>query len=471
MEENFEFQDNANDELESVSRFEEMLRNKSFRYFDLSELEEIADHYLASGDTEKAEKTVETGLTLHPDSSLMFSKLAIIHFEKGKFKDSLSAVSKAEHLDPLNEEILLLKAQIYSQIDDRLMSIQYLNKALEVCSIEDKAEILMEIAQEYQALGKHEKTIDILQHVILEYPEQKTAIYELAICYDLAGEYEKSITYYKQYLDEDPYSFISWYNLGNCLCRAQDYDNAISAFDFALAINDKLSSAYFNKATAYTHMGEYHKAIEAFSETMKLEGEQAITHNFIGESYEKLNMYPEALEHYYKATDLDEKLSDPWMGIGIVKDLQGYLKEGLPFIEKAVKLEDSNYSHWTLLGNAYEKNDNRIDAERCYKKALELNPECADAYVDFSNLLYGQNLIEDAINIILEGLKKCNEDIDILEYRLAIYLFEDGQKQEALSHLEDALQLNFDGIKHLLEFYPEITRQSDVMQLIQYYSK
>ncbi len=470
MDDNFEFQEEQEDDAALIARFESMLSNGNQAYFDPDELEDLFNHYLFDGDINKCADVVALGVILHPNSLQIKQIHAQLKFEEGELRASLDRVNDVLSQDDANIDAYLLKAQIFIQLEERKRAIKYLFKAADLSDPEAYQDIIMDISMEYQTLEDYDSAIIILSQLLEKHPDNHSALYELAYCYDLAGKLKESISFYKVFLDKEPYSFVAWYNLGNAMCKLGNYSDAVSAFDFAIAIKDDLSSAHFNKGNALAHLGLYEASIESFEETIKHEGTQAITLNYIGESYEKLKKYDEAFSYYMHASELDPDLSEPWIGMGVVKDLTGQHLEALKYIEKAVQTDQSNAANWVMLGNAYEKNNRSIEAEEAYLSAIDIQDNLADAWFDYSNLLLDMDQANKAVEVLITGLEKCPNDKDKLEYRLAACLFITGKKDEAMTYLEHALQINFGGHKDLLEYCPEISERSEVIQLIESYS-
>lgn len=470
MEDNFEFLNSSDEESELINRFESFVESGLDGYFDPSDLEEIIDIYLSNEQPDMAQKALDLGMKLHPNNALMILKLGQFQFESGALKDSLESANNCLLIEPLLEEAILLKAQIYMQLEDRLTAIKYLRQASEICDPADKPSLLIDIANEYQIEGEIEKSILELKDLLNEFPKHSEALYELAFCYDLSGQYDESIFHYNTYLDQEPYAFVAWYNLGNVFCKKSDFENAISAFDFAIAIKDDLSSAYFNKANALSHLGRYHQAIETFEEAIEHEGCQAITLNYIGECYEKLGEYSKAFSYYEHASEIDPELAEPYIGMGIIKDIEGKPEEALPYMKTAVDMDPENAANWVMLGNAQEK-CNMIDkAENSYQTSLKIATNIPEAYLDYANMLSELKRYKEAIDLLMDAIVSCPESKDLFEYRLAAYLFTNGQQNEALGYLEDALQLNYNGHKDLMAYCPDLLNRTEVVKLIENYT-
>lgn len=459
------------DDMEGVVKFEQMIKNNDHLYFDADELEEIVNHYLFEGDLDHANLAAQHALLLHSNTSTAHFITAQVKFEEGAFKLSMEHVNQAIDIDGGIGEFYILKGQIYTQIEDRVHAVQCYLKAADLLDDEEAQSVLLDAANTYQEVEMYEEAVKVLKRIIKEYPDNTTALYELAFCYDVMGLVDDSIEFYQKFLDDDPYSFVSWYNLGNAFCKKNDFQSAISAFDFAIVIKDDLSAAHFNKGNALTHLGRYKEAIEAFEESMNHEGCQAITLNYIGECYEKLKEYDKALSHFEHACELDPELSEPWIGRGIIMDIQGEKDLCLEYLNHAITIDDENAANWVVLGNAHEKHNELDLAEEAYRKSISLNNQLVEAWVDLAALLQHRKRDAESIEELFNAIKACPEHKTMLEYRLVAYLFKAGKQAEAMTYLEDALKINFGGHKELLEYCPEIFEKSEFVKMIENYSK
>ena len=52
----------------TLAHYEEMLRSGDTRYFEATELTEIAEYYAMNGDSQRAEAALDYALRLHPDN-------------------------------------------------------------------------------------------------------------------------------------------------------------------------------------------------------------------------------------------------------------------------------------------------------------------------------------------------------------------------------------------------------------------
>ncbi|MGH2622184.1 MAG: tetratricopeptide repeat protein, partial [Sphingobacterium sp.] len=104
-----------------------------------------------------------------------------------------------------------------------------------------------------------------------------------------------------------------------------------------------------------------------------------------------------------------------------------------------------------------------------YAKVVELNPDDAEAWLDYSSLLYELNKYDEAIEVINEAIK-CNPDEASLYYRMTAYLFVSGKYTMALNYLEIAL--NTEPEKHhiLFEYLPQLQGNHVILDIIKKYT-
>ena len=229
-------------------------------------------------------------------------------------------------------------------------------------------------------------------------------------------------------------------------------------------------TAYFNKANSLAQLNKFEEAIAVYKETFKYEEPEATTYYYIGECYEKKEELDHALNYYHKAVKLDALLADGWMGIGIVLDMQHRLMEGVHYIKKALDIEPENSEYWFVFAEVQEKLGFLEEAEMAYKKVIELDPANTDIWLSYSNLLFEQEDKNGALELLAEGIKHHPDNAE-LQYRIAGCLMQIGQKQEAMSFLQNALRLNYEKHNELFEYLPQLKENSSIVDLIESYKK
>lgn len=372
---------------EHVEKFEAFLANEAFYFFDSEDLEMLLDHYLINADYTKAIRVAEYGLEYYPLNKLFVLRLAQSYSAKGELKEALGLLNSIENFQEYIVEYYLTKASIFSQLKNSDNAIKFFKMALEYTSRDERDEIYMDIATEYQYKGEYRAAIAILEEAIKVNPKNEVALYELAYCYDFIGEFDKAIESYHNFINSDPYSFTAWYNLGNIYSKVEDWKRAIDAYEFSIAIDDDFTLAYFNLGNAYLSTDAYEKAEACFLKCIQHDKDDAYSYCYLGECYEQQNRISDARLCYEKALEIFPNLADAWLGLGILYDLEDNTQKGIPLLEKAIEIDPMNPSYYHVLASANEKIGELELAEIFYLKAMAIYPAHEDLIKDYYSML------------------------------------------------------------------------------------
>jgi tetratricopeptide (TPR) repeat protein len=450
---------------EDLTRFENSLKGEPLGFMDSDSFEAIIDHFLIQGNYNKAKVCAEMGIEQFPFKSVFLLRKAQAVSGMGQLKEGLKILGQIDKLFEDSCEFLLTKASIFSQLRDTKNAIRFFLEALSVAEPEDKDEIYIDLAMEYEHALDFNGAVKILKEALQNNPTNEIAIYELAFCYDQLGDYEQAIACYNGFINENPYSFTAWYNLGNAFAKQNNHEKAIWAYDYSVTINEDFSPAYFNLGSSYLSLENYKTAIEFFLKCIEIDGDDPMCLCYIGECYEQLNELESAKTYYRKSLDINPELGDAWLGLGIVKDLEGATKEGLILFEKAIEIEPSNPGYFHVYAGALEKLDEFTLAKENYLKALELdkvNSQLINDYLDF--LIKGEEWkefdsfvddyirIDDSISFTIDLIKAYKN-----------YLV--GNTEQALYILNKLIVLDLEKTKEIFSLYPELLNDSKIVNL------
>jgi tetratricopeptide (TPR) repeat protein len=438
---------------DDLARFENMLRLGKADFFDADQLETFIDHYLMSNQLKKAMDCVNHAISFYPHNLNFKLRKAQVLSNSGRLNEAMEVLISFEKLIGDDLEFLLTKASVHSQLRDSKSAVKYFEKALDLATEEEKDDIFLDLAAEYQDMGAFDQAIKTLERAIQSNPENEAAVHELAYCHDLRNDMEKCVQIYLNYLDIKPYSFTTWYNLGNAYSKAEKYADALWAYDYCTVINQDFSSAYFNMGNIYLALEKFSKAIECFERCIEIDGEDAMAYVYIAEAYEHLEEYDLSMHFYRKGLEIQPDLPEPWLGMGIVLDLMERTQEALPFLKKAVQLEDLNPDYLHVYASALSKTGDTVEAFKHLYKALSINPLSDELLVDITdlraldNVVYAYEEMDDHINSYeLDGIS--------LVHRVK-YAWLAGRQMDALNFYRALIIEDVNLAKQLLDVFPE----------------
>ena len=156
---------------------------------------------------------------------------------------------------------------------------------------------------------------------------------------------------------------------------------------------------------------------------------QTIVFNEASRVYFVMGLYDESIEYCKMAaasyeTDKSfsgnvsnqqaEQFSDMSRCIFMTKDKARMEKEGLEYIEEALKLDPNCANAWLNKGNIQNALGFKDKAKECYEKAKECKNELAGALTNLGNLEYENGDYEAACFNYLYALEKDPEDSETL---------------------------------------------------------
>lgn len=456
------FEGNLSEDLE---RFESFLKGGEIGFLDSDRLEAVIDHYLINNQYSKAKLCAEHAISQFSFNAIFSLRLAQAMSAMGQLKEALNVISQIEKTEHPTCEISLTKASIFSQLRDSKSAIKYFKESLNLSEPEDRDEIYLDLAMEYESANDYKEALVVLQEAIKYNPQNEGAIYEIAYCYDQIGDYQKAIKCYSDFIDENPYSFTAWYNLGNAFSKLEDFEKAVWAYDYCILINDDFGPVYFNLGNAYLSLDKYELSIESFNKCMELDGEDPVALCYIGEAHEQLGELKLAKEFYKQSLELAPLLPDAWLGLGIVEDLEGRTREGIALINKAAELDPENAGVFSVLAGAHEKLEEFDLAREYYLVALGIDSSDEDCLTSLVNLLIKISL-KEAI-VYLSEFMETNTDNEIALILKVNLLWRIGRKAEALVLFTECTSKDLENAKELFEIYPDYKEIPEFIQLIE----
>ena len=252
-----------------------------------------------------------------------------------------------------------------------------------------------------------------------------------------------------------------WYNKGNdwntkdIAFQAQGMpDEAIQAYDEALKLDSNLTEVWFKKGVALFYKGEYEKAASSLAkaindcdEAIKLNPNDymawfhkgdAIDYSVLGNSKYSHDVANLAYEEAVKACDevikQDQNDSVAWNYKGLALEAQSKDDEAIQAYDKAIEINPQYAEAWFNKGCVLPEENDSIKA---YDKVIELDPKNAEAWFN-KGITHGNQGNDD------EAIKCYDEVIRLVPKNVNAWL----NKANALSSLgkyDEAIK-NFDKI-------------------------
>ena len=227
----------------------------------------LSDIYYALGDQDNILLTLNKATEIAPMDSRPIVKLAELSFLQGNTNMSNAYIDKALELNSINPQAYYMRGIIYMSKND---TVQALKQFMKARSQDDTfIDPVYQIANIYAA-QHNPMARDFYALAIQLTPDNWTTYYDLAMYLQDNGDPEKALQIYDTLEVKKPGNYQILFNKGYVnLVYLLEYDKAIECFDKALEVNPKSLDALLNKGVAYENKGNYSKAKSIYLQILK----------------------------------------------------------------------------------------------------------------------------------------------------------------------------------------------------------
>ncbi len=454
---------NSDDGL-PLSKFESMLKTNDIYFFDSTEFEEIILHYMNVGKMSLAKKALELGLKQHPASiTLKLVEVEVLLYND-KLDEAESLLAELEELEPLNDQVFLNKATLFSKKNQHKEAINALNIAL--LYTDDEVDVRSLIGMEYLYLEDYETArLNFAKCLEVEF-EDYSSLYNVIYCYDMAGKHIEAIEYLVEYIDKNPYSEIAWHQLGRQYFTNENYIEALKAFDFAIVIDEYFIGAYLEKAKALEELGRYEDAIANYLITLDLDEGTSFSYLRIGKCYERLGNHKEALKYFNQTIKEDPLLDKGWLALTDLYLRNKDFQKALYFINKALHIDDKNAVYWSKYAQININLNLFEEGVRGFRKCIELEEYTLENFVALIDVLHFLGEYDDAI-VVAYDAKKLYENFAEIEFRISGLYFLLNKSKQGLDTFKKALTIDFDYHIAIKDLFPAMFKRDKIKALLQ----
>ena len=452
MEEEF-----GNFQNHSISKFESMLKTNSFLFFDSNEYEEIIVYYIEIGNIFLAKKAISLALKQYPDSTI----LSLLHIEvlllNNEVVKAEQIALKIYEIDPLNPEILIQKAKIYSKKKNHIKAIELLEEIKENSDLYYDA--LSLIGKEYLFIDDFENAKNIFMKCLKQDDFDYSVLNNILYCFDSIGDSKSTIKYLNSFLETNPYSEIAWHQLGKEYVKDKRYEEALSAFDFAIISDDSFVGAYIEMAKILEKLNRINEAIEKYEISIGINQPTTFALYRIGRCHYKLGNNDLALSYFIQTIEEDPIHDKAWMSIAIIYYNKNDFNESKNNLLKALEIDSDKIKYWELYAKINVKIDNFEEAELAIKEILSLGKLDVNTLTFLTQTLIkipkNESLIKGLLKSINLFPKSAENEIN---YLLSAIYFKILDNENAISHLKKAYFYNPAKYNYFKKLFPVIPK-------------
>ena len=372
----------------------------------------------------------------------------------------------------------------------------------------------------YERLGKEAGAIEFYQDCLkfknyLQLPRQR-----LAAIYFKNGQLEKTIQEYELLKDEYPDDILALVTLGHLYIANARYAKAIEAFNTAILIHPDNFHTEDDDIDQLIWDGQLHEAAERLEDLLQEQSDKAdliVKHadvlNMLGATAEALSQYEEAVricpdfleatiklgtqylqmhegqlaaQQFNRAVEINDQIVDAYIGLAIAQKLAGKVSDAIVTLSLAAAIQPNSslllaetatlQFRVSFGGNLpfhnTENSPELIEAViGAHRKQITRRPQNPDLHYRLGVLMMSVGRMSEAIKAF-ENTLEINPTYTRAGSKLAVCLFETGQKEQALEQLtgpkcleKNTLELHY---KIALLYCDKVKFASSLMNLERY---
>ncbi len=159
---------------------------------------------------------------------------------------------------------------------------------------------------------------------------------------------------------------------------------------------------FFEEGLQLAKAGQHEQAVESFKKAAEKDPDQPAVWANMGSSYARLKQYEPAIEAYNKAIALKPDDSALYQNLGSVYSESGNLDKSREMYEKAASLAATldpkgAATQYYNIGVTYINNGKNAEAAAALAKALEIDPNHAEAHYQLGLTQIGLDKMSDAV--------------------------------------------------------------------------
>lgn len=226
--------------------------------------------------------------------------------------------------------------------------------------------------------------------------------------------------------------------------QEKKYDAAIQDLEKAVSLAPKEIQNHKFLGLAYNKKQDWDNAIKEFSECVRLDPKNTEAWDSLAWNYYLKKDYLNALAGWKKITEINPNLPYGFAGIGRVYSDQQKWKEAIPYYEKSVSLDTTQWETYHEMGRAYEALGDKTNEEKAFLQAILLDSKDDDSYFRLGLIEESKKNWDRAIDYINKAMDLNPTNPYYIKEFANVYVNRNkiGDVQKAITLLQNLLKTN-----------------------------
>jgi tetratricopeptide (TPR) repeat protein len=387
-----------------------------------------------------------------PDASgLLYSRLGLVLSMMGKRDQAIDANRKAIQKSPDLLSGYQYLAQLYLQHNEPDEGIKVLDEAAKRSKVD--AVFLIELGETYTIFARggkldvvRAKALDVFKRAAELKPSNPVLLQRLADGFSFLGDIDHAVALYLRLLERMPSLTPLRDKLAELYLRKQDRTNAAAQLRAVVRESPANPQTHYLLGSILFEDKNPKEAAECFSKTILLSPNFEPAYYDLAAAQINSEQPKEALETLAKAREKFQEnfVSEFYTALAYsgMKDFTNALRHltSAEVIARATATNRLTHGFYFQLGSAYERNQQFQEAEKYFRKAIDLSPDFSEAlnYLGYMWAERGQNL-EEAHRMIEKAVKLEPKNAAFLD-SMGWVMFKLDKPKDALKWMQQAVE-------------------------------
>jgi len=266
----------------------------------------LAAAFEASGDSSRAQHTLEEAHSLWPSNNSIATSLARQYLLAGRADQAAEALASADVSATTPPQELALRVKVYLAVN-RLLDAERVAKMAYKAHPSEESTLLL--ANVLQLQGRAPEVVRFLQNKRNTGQNSPRFLITLAESeYDIRN-YAAARADLIRAISLDPASELAHYLLGNTLVELRELNQAVEEYSTAIRLAPRKPRTHYSLAFALRLLGDDASAERSLREALAIDNQYAPAHCELGKLYNKQGRLPEAVEEFKNAIRYNPSIS------------------------------------------------------------------------------------------------------------------------------------------------------------------
>ena len=308
--------------------------------------------------------------------------LAVQHHKAGDLREAEVICQRILQADPNQHDALHLLGAMASQVGKNDVAVELITKALTIKP--DFAVAHNNLGIVFAALGRAEDAETAQRKAVALKPDFAEAWLHMSRALQPQGRMTEAEEVCRRVVALRPNHAAAHNSLGIVLRANGRMDEAAESFHWVISNQPNHIDARTNLGAILIEMGRHKEALSHLLRAAELNPRDAGIYNNMGSAYETRGDHKEAEVSFRRAIEISPGYAQAHANLAVTLRSQGRLEEAEDFCRRAVRNGHDDPRVHVNLGNILLERGNLEEAVSCFRKALALQPDYADALYELA---------------------------------------------------------------------------------------